>query len=874
MKKLGIIVIAIMLIACESFPQETEAAVKIQVSNTIVAEDIEALGANMSSITGGTNFLNNNLFNGTGFEPTVARYLIRIENFGEGWIEWFESDGGVHMWDQNATGYGDGAQVRLYRIVNSAGEAFFERGQMENANQADRVIFLGETQVPEGGWIAEGSESSENRVYLEDKSIELAYGDYAMITVQHYMLEKDDVHPRLHQWFSENLWFFGPGSESSSTSIVPHTASIPSDFTDPGDGCLRFDVNARGGDWAGQWVFHAYDEGEGRWYSQLTPGTRYRAEAWLRQEGLDNGEVYFLLGGAYSGKVDVTPWNVSDEWQHFTFDFIGPDFPLPGSWHGNLGIETTSSGTVWMDNFMVYQYDEEHNFEPLGPHTLAFNEIMAALPQEGPKPALRFYNTTYPTHSSIERLLSYHPNHGMDFIYNTQGTIAMSIPLVMEWAMETGTNADNRIIPYITLSEEFTEEEWLAIVEYLGVPYDPESDTPQDLPWAYRRYQQRGHGKPWTDEFREIILEMGNETWHAGVFAGWHGFGRPGWVWEGGREYGLFARYYLYEHVAAKDWWEDNNLADKITFSINAGYDASPNAYGELAVQQIPELSVYLGHANYVGPKWETDDEILDVYNDQGMQDVLIGAYESMFPLLRQIGETRNDLKDAGLADYHPIAYEGGPSGYFLPGQGTEAQVAATELYGKSVGMAVSALDAWLYSSLIGYKHQEFFSFGSGSAWNSHTMPNQGGFRRHTGWLALMIRNLYAQGTDMLETAIQNNPSIPGEGTIPALSSYSIQGENSLSIFILNRSLDQEIPVTLELPITSCTSITRYTLADQDGDFADPRLNNIEEENVVIGMEEVSARSLRNGRLTITRETGGSEGGLPAGNFVLYVFEY
>ena len=44
-----------------------------------------------------------------------------MERFGTDWIEWDESLGGVHMWDQNATGFGDGASIRFYRIVDSEG---------------------------------------------------------------------------------------------------------------------------------------------------------------------------------------------------------------------------------------------------------------------------------------------------------------------------------------------------------------------------------------------------------------------------------------------------------------------------------------------------------------------------------------------------------------------------------------------------------------------------------------------------------------------------------------------------------------------------------------------------------------------------------
>ena len=44
------------------------------------------------------------------------------------------------------------------------------------------------------------------------------------------------------------------------------------------------------------------------------------------------------------------------------------------------------------------------------------------------------------------------------------------------------------------------------------------------------------------------------------------------------------------------------------------------------------------------------------------------------------------------------VAYEGGPSGYALPGRDSPEPKAANEKYGKSLAMAVASLDAWMRS--------------------------------------------------------------------------------------------------------------------------------------------------------------------------------
>ncbi len=868
--------------------------VKISISNTIVANDIEPIGVNLNFLSGGTNLLTNNLIWGSGMEPAIARYLVRVEQTGSGWMEWEQSLGGIHMFDQNAAGFGDGATVRLYRIVDASGQPLSYGGgtALEDVSGADHVIFLGETQVPAGGWVADGSEDGANRVYLSDETLRLAYGDHAIITVEKKLLPKSQVNTRLHEWFVENVNILSVQPEEMSAALVPHPASLPNDFSEPGETCLQLTILSPAGGRAGQYLFHGHDEGEGQWYSQLTPGATYRAEVWLRQEGLANASVRFYAGGPYESLTQSAAWQVTDQWQKFTYDFVAPAYPSAAQGHADVGIQVIEGpGRLWLDNFIVYRYDAEHQFSPFTPNQTTFQSVMNALPASGIKPALRFYTTTYVGHSDMAHLLSNYANSRLDFIYNIQPANGqtVTVPQALNLTLATGDNPQNRAVPYITLSEEYTEIEWLQLVEYLGVPYDPAVDTPQIKPWAYLRSQQRGSGTPWTDEFREIVLEFGNETWHAGVGGfGWDGFGRPGWIHSGGREYGLFAEHYFVQNVAAQPWWSEYHLGSKIKFALNANYEASLNewgdSYGELAAQQAPTVTAYLGHANYVGPKWETGEEPFQTFDDHGMQETLVGAYLTMFPLIENIAAVRNQLAAENRANYRPIAYEGGPSGYYVPGQGTDEQVAISELYGKSLGMGVSALDAWLYSSLNGYAHQGYFAMGGGDAWSSHTMPEAGSFRPHSAWLALEMRNRYAPGDVMLQTSLEGVPTYAREGEeIPLISAYAIQSEDTLSVFVLSRKLDGEhdgmdfgdgtTPVTLNLPFNECRALTRYALTAPDGSPADPRVNNIESQNIVISEVALNPAECADGILPINESTGGVIGGMPPGTIYLYVFE-
>lgn len=863
------------------------APAEFTVTDRVLWTDIEPIGVNLTKMTGGTNFVTNNFILGGGMEPARARYLIRVERHGDRWLEWELGHGGIHMYDQNASGFGDGAEVRFYRIVDKDGEPLSYTGGTDlwDNTGADRVIYLGQTTVPAGGWIAEGSEG-ENRVYLSEE-MNLAYGDHAIITVKKMRLNQSEVHPRLHQWFDPRVGILSDfGREATYSSLlVPHPGNLPQDFEEPGETCL-FIEGTEGLVKVGQYLFHAYDDGEGRWYSQLEPGAPYRAEVWLRQEGISGGKVRFVASGPYRELSQETPWTVSGEWAKYSFEFEGGAYPAPGTWHGGFGLEFESPGKLWVDNFVVYRNDAAHGHKPFTPHRLSFDELMAAMPKVGIKPAVRFYTDTYPDHSTMDRLLSRYGNSIFYFIGNVRaGAQIVTIPLALEWCYATGPHPAERVVPYLTLSEEFIESDWVALAEYLGVPYDPRLDTPQSKPWAHRRYQQRGHGVPWTEEFREIVVEMGNETWHAGVLAGWHGFGRPGYVHHGGREYGLFAKYYFSDHVMAQPWWSQHNLSEKIKFALGGNYTADPDySYGEVAVQAAPSAISYLGHANYVGPKWETGDIPYSTLDDHGMQETLVGGIIGTFPLADDIEETRQLLAASGKANYRPIAYEGGPGGYYLPGNGTAAQVAISQVYGKSAAMAVGSLDTWLYSSLKGYRHQCFYAFRAGKNWTSHTMPRAGGFRRHASWLALMLRNQHVRGTEMLEVTTQQVPTYSRSAeNVPLTSAYAIRGVGSCAVFVLSRKLDGEhdgvdfqdgtTPVTVHLPFSQCRELTRHAITLPNGNPADPRDMNLFGTFLSLTSKTLDPNVISDGKLVIGPETGGVTGGLPQGAMYLYTFE-
>lgn len=884
------------------------------VTETVVADDIEPVGCNIGKITGGTNFTTNQLVPSAGYEPAYDRYLRRIDRAGSNWLEW-DSFGGVDEYDLNASGWGNGGTARFYRIVDADGNPLSYNGgtDMSDITGADHVILLGEAtipypsaELPNGGW-----DSENNRVYIDRSDLGLRFGDYVIITIKTTVLTAEMSHDRLSQWFNPNAGFHFAPSEWNRKLVEHDYGTLPQAFVDddPGETCLEVEATTSDTKAFGNWLFHDYDYGEGLWYSQLHPGAPYKVDVWLRQEGIPSGEVRFTMGQSYSSENQSTPWMVTGTWQKYSYEFTGPAWPVGDRYHPSLELTFTGPGKLYVDNFIVYRNDADHEFRPFTPGKVAFDELMDWVSPVGKKPTIRFYNSSYATHSPMERMCSDWTSSRVDFIKNINGTVMISTKHCLMFAIRTGDSPATRIVPHLTLSEEYTEEDWMKLVEYLGVPYDPSTDTPESKPMAYLRYSQRGTGTPWSDEFREIVIEYGNETWHNGAGGyGWHGFGKPSFVHRGGREYGMFAHYMFEEHVAKMPEWSQYNLGDKIRFIVNGGYPVGVDEYGEAAIRECDGSAVrYVSHANYIGPKWETGDDPYMSFDVDGMQRTLVagsrpGMTDDYLAMHRQF---RDDAAAQGL-HYDLVAYEGGPSGYIM--QSIVNQKAFSELYGKSAGMGTATLDVYLFATQAGYKHQNFFAFGASRGWCSHTMPEMGGFRPHASWLAVKMRNRYLCGDRMLEVQESSMPTYTeGDITYELAGCYAAKGENVYTIVLTNRKIegshnnndfgDGTTPVTVHLPFDNPAVIRLYKLAHADGTPVHPMQNNFDTLMYNGLIRDASLHILGNPipdypadtmpvriyeqdiplsafstDFVVNESTGGVAGGLPQGAAFMYVF--
>lgn len=722
-----------------------------------------------------------------------------------------------------------------------------------------------------------------SRVYVPEGTPPLERGDYAMVDRKFDPFEMRWVHSRVRgigNPFDSPAWYWNQDAAKTSLALAPHPQPVPTEMVEPGETCLQVKAGA-GEQSISQTVMIGTDmAGESIWYGQLEPGKPYHLEVWLRQEGLaNNGAVTFSYSRNQYPGVKQT-FNVTGEWRKYTYDFVGGERPVK-EWHYGHQFTFTGPGTLWLDNCRISRvYQPADAAKVYVPNQAVLDELLASQPATGPKGAHRvwFLNRD----ATLESITNWHASSRISPDWRTalEATMEMTLPMALEFDLRTGDSPATRMRPWLVLQHmTHPEAEWLGLIEYLAAPYDPAKDSPKTKPWAYKRFQQRGNGKPWTDEFSQITIEFGNETWHNGVFADWLGFSWRNYVHQGGPAYGFFCQY-LIDVMKQSPYWQSQGLSGKLRFNLGANYDGRVEAdgkvrgYGEEAMQNCPDGGL-LGHANYVGPKWETGDKSSAVFDDHGVQETLLGFLTGCDRNQQRMGQARDALAKAGH-DYDIGAYEGGPSGFAIPGRDTPAQKEVNERYGKSLAMAVASFDAWMRSYQYGWTDQCYFSYGQGQYWNSHTWFSAG-FRPSPGWLAMVLRNRYATG-DLMQVDVPDAPTLQrGPEAYPLVGGYALRSGDRWSVFLVSRKLggqhdgqdfgDGTTPVTLRLPFTTAQKVALHQLT------GDPRETNRDALKIQLQSRDLPPSIVANGRLTVNEQTGGLAGGVPQGSILLYVFE-
>ncbi|NOU36653.1 MAG: hypothetical protein HOO88_07775 [Kiritimatiellaceae bacterium] len=674
---------------------------------------------------------------------------------------------------------------------------------------------------------------------------------------------------RIVQYQGTTKW--SPYGNKVSMVFTNHPGTLPAQFTNeyPGAGCLK--VTTSTNELFGIWQYKTASTNGGSWSTaQFTPGQTYRMECWVYGEGLTNASLRFSYGSYTDQAVTGI---VNGAWTKLSVNFTATNWVTKaGSVFGPY-FRFQGPGSVYLDNVVVYNVND-----PAGPCHYSQSVLdlwkdyvgQAAATNKG---VLRVrYNTESFDHIMNPAVMS---ERGWD---NTKGASkgdALHIHDALAIALATGTNAVTRSVPWIIASLEWSEADYVRLAEYLA--------GPAGTPYGDLRIAQRGGvTTPWIDEFRKIIIEMGNEPWNTGYFFGFRG----GFTGESGRTYGRFCNY-IWDYV----WTNSPYMTDKLkptigTWTTSLETDGfSANARRECPRAKNMAMTMYLGG-------WEKgqDGQIGGTtWSDDGVQQWPIFVDRSGIGVISNAVAFQTLMAAEGLP-FEWMVYEAGPS-YLMNGLNnvtlTAEEQETSRRYGRTLAAGIGTLDYFLYGAYRNLHETSFFSFTQDAGlWGSHTYI-WNGYRPHPAFLGLTLINNYVKSpSSMLLTAPLNVPSFDlsylQDGvtqTKPGMSLasvYAFRDGNRYAVLLLNKKVDGvhsgydfgdgTTPATVHLPFSNPSSITLYKIS------GDPRLTNVDQDNFQIVTQSVSTAAFSQD-FTVNMNTGGTTNGLPVGGIFLYVFE-
>jgi len=650
------------------------------------------------------------------------------------------------------------------------------------------------------------------------------------------------------------LPIFPDEDPAKSWELVKHDPNTP--VTEAGETHLRLHLATGSSVALGGYNYAGTGQS---WYPVLEPKP-YRVDVWLRQQG--SAKVTFKVLDYFNQpghKIEPIEFKPGQDWQRFTATFTPPEIQ-PGNQPGRIVLEVAGPGAIDVDNLRVYQADTAY---------LDYTQQeYAALKQSGMQ-ALR-------THGFIKTMRR---TYDLEQLTNPGGVTSLgytaktnTLPQTLSMMRKAGVR------PWLQIEPHLSPEEWCGLVEYLAAPYRPGQDTPQSKPWAWKRFLQ-GQVKPWTDEFDRIYLELGNETWN-GLF-------RP-WVFDdmtdastskrysAGQVYGLYQEYVVSE-LRNSPYWKATGLNNKVQFVLG-GWTGF--RYGIDAASTSPS-SHHMTVGAYLGG-WDAGEQALPL-ESSSFFNLLHNAKRSAIPQAERHTKEVLALRQANGRVLQTGTYESGP-GYALNGLNnarvTPRQAEEQEQVMKSKASGVATLDVYLAQAYLGYKLQNYFTFGPGAYWTSHA-PWYSGGQTYPAWKALSLFNQHATG-NMLATQTVEVPTLEVRASAkskttlqsPAVSVYATQYKKRLSLFVISRKLAgypeaQDAgftPVVVDLPFKSATSLTLYRMTGE------ATANNLKADNVQVEPLTLGKRWAKS-ILVVNQTTGADPRGVPPSSVYLYVFD-
>jgi hypothetical protein len=521
----------------------------------------------------------------------------------------------------------------------------------------------------------------------------------------------------------------------------------------------------------------------------------------LRNFGIPHPDVGNTMGMEAAGDTVLTT-----EYKDYAFTCTTPNDPRiieeTAVFEIVINAETQSDTELTADIDAAWLEDGDLKSEH------GFNRAMAEAMKEARCGTLRFYGVSslaglvddFTAASTTEASWTFASLESLGRFNSTDAVLD-------EWmglSLEVGAQ------PWVTVGSANTPDDWHNLISYLCSPA------------GHDEYSQRraAHGfeQPWVERFDKVYLEIGNEWWNP-VF-------RPYYVMPP-QKYGELCRTIL-KAVRAHPHFD----ASRIELVIGGWAINGHHWNGES--DKISEGHTMLSVAPYLL------HELSDYVSTERRYQALFADVEAY--ALDGGTSTLADLKANGKGTRVAV-YE---LNTHITGGGAPASIASEICPSAGAGVAVldqaMALMRDMGASPINYfttfqRHHD----GRLGLWGSMVRTPDGSLRARPVWEGLRLANTSLIAGDMVAVSVEGSPtwdqpengSVPELDDVPFLHAYAFMDESagttSANVLVINRHTTRSLPLTIELPFSSASSVTSLKLA---GDT--PESNNEDEEKVTI----------------------------------------
>ncbi len=736
----------------------TNAPADFSIYSQVVASNPVPAGFNMQPAAG-TNLTENAWLADGGFSPYISRMSFTASQDGSATTFIATGGGGTSFYSSIASGYFVGATAYTYRYTKGAWSLL----------RTDTV----------SGYTANSASTapSDNTITFASSGPQILSGDITWLDMDNVAAIPNiaQLDPRFTIYYPNWATESQRGMTRGNTTPWPYTLSTDVPASDPGGYSLELTdpTTETNGIW--QYVQSAF---VGPTDEEFQAGHTYEVDVWLKQTGIGNSSATFSIQGL---NITHTFTGLTGSWQHFTWTFPAvPGLPA-NSTQPSAHLDFNAPGTLYMDNFQLYDTG-------WAPNTVN-PQVMQAW-------------TDY--HPGTVRIWSNFGNSSQNYSFlsldswltpeiktiNTPGIgNEYEVPAELEHLPDALANVKTLgANPWLIVNMALSQAEWGELIDYLSAPAGV----------GYAAKRPANHPGPYTADFSNIYLEVGNEEWGTQQVPA-------------DTAYGQWAHFMISQAIAGKSYFNPK----QIQFVLN-GFYLEPN-FGSAAIAAAPEASV-VDNALY-----SSGNTALS--GDAYYQSDLVQVPATNGPIINAI-VAQQQLDAAGGRVYSLAAYEEGPG----------ADSGSQSSGDNTLAAAIGAIDVNLYASQNGFGPQNLYMYQIGTGpFTSHT-NFANGFRPHPIWEALQMRNNYCSGP-MVLTNTNSVPTSTDGNNYPLIAVYTFQDAkvaNQADVVVISRDLNNQTPVTLHFPATPTGYAQLYTLT------GDPRLDNNTAMNIPIGSTQVA----------------------------------